>query len=76
MFKKHHIIMLMKYKDLGRLLSREEQKSIKGRVGEEAGRCLSCTTCDECTAVNKGPSCDYCSIHQKYCCSGWHDHTS
>jgi hypothetical protein len=70
MFKKHHNFMLVKYKDLGRILGREEQKVIKGGVQEPPGDiCLGCETTDECRRVNKGDcvtaTCN--KVTKKYC---------
>jgi hypothetical protein len=48
MFKKHHNFMLKKYKDLGRILGKEEQKKIKGGAGEGGGCEDRCQTNSEC----------------------------
>lgn len=61
------------------ILTKNEMRLIFGGQEEElppeegSGSCLGCTENRDCAQVNKG-DCNYCSTHEKKCCSGWHSH--
>ena len=64
-----------KNQNLGRSLSKDEQKKIMGGdvvedVSDGGCRCLGCNTDQECAAVNKGTCTKDCEKPHK-CCSGW-----